>query len=69
MRDNFFGFSNSSSDGRPVGVVIDGDTSTGIYNVVLSLWSEFSGRKIIVSTSAPSIGEWGHGDIWYQREM
>ena len=54
LRNDFTGFSNSPNDGRPIGTVVDGNSATGIYDVILTLWSAFSGNRIIRSTNAPS---------------
>ena len=68
LRDDFIGFSNSSSDGRPVGAVIDGDSLTGIYDVILDLFGAFTLGLVNPSVqslvNATNIAwNWNNGEI------
>ena len=66
LREDFTGFTKDIA--IPVGMVIDGNVFTGIYDIALDMWRAFVQPRHHVSTSAPTAGSWRHGDFWYQRE-
>ena len=75
---------NSTNNGfaktgtKKVGIVLDGNKATGIYNAVLNFWnfnsfSSLGGKlgdnpSIHISTSSPTSTDGNIGDFWFKRE-